>query len=100
MKRIQATEEIDAILKTRFGIEADVQVVHPNGENRILYEIEHIPFSQRMTLAGLERLCRRIAKALSAEICGCVNVDFDSLCTGHTFDLLLEVLHKSETRPH
>lgn len=52
-----------------------------------------------MTMAGLELQRRRIAKALVAEICGCVNIDFDSLCTNNTFDLLLEVLHRSETGP-
>jgi hypothetical protein len=40
-----------------------------------------------MTMLGLERLCRRIAKALDAELYGTVNVDFGSLggcCTSST----------------
>ncbi len=41
-------------------------------------------------MAGLERLCRRIAKALDAELYGTVNIDFASLGDFQTFDLLLE----------
>ena len=44
-----------------------------------------------MTMLGLERLCRRIAKALDAELYGTVNVDFGSLGDSPSFDLLLEV---------
>ena len=71
--------EISAVLQERFGLSAHVQVIRPKGENRTLYELEHIPFNRRMTMAGLERLCRRIAKALDAELCGTVNIDFVSL---------------------
>ena len=60
----------------------------------MLYQLEHIPFNRRMTMAGLERLCRRIAKALDAELYGTVNIDFASLGDFQTFDLLLEVLHE------
>ena len=85
--------EISAILQNRFGLSADVQVICPKGENRTLYQLEHISFNRRMTMAGLERLCRRIAKALDAELYGTVNIDFASLGDFQTFDLLLEVLH-------
>ena len=82
--------EISAVLKSQFELEADVQVIHVSGENRMLYQLEHIPFNRRMTMAGLERLCRRIAKALDAELYGTVNIDFASLGDFQTFDLLLE----------
>ncbi len=45
-------------------------------------------------MAGLERFCQRIAKALDAELCGTVNIDFASLGDFQTFDMLLEVLHE------
>ena len=82
--------EISAVLKSQFELKADVQVIHVSGENRMLYQLEHIPFNRRMTMAGLERLCRRIAKALEAELYGTVNIDFASLGDFQTFDLLLE----------
>ena len=82
--------EISAVLKSQFELMADVQVIHVSGENRMLYQLEHIPFNRRMTMAGLERLCRRIAKALDAELYGTVNIDFASLGDFQTFDLLLE----------
>lgn len=69
---------------------AFVQVIHPKGESRTLYSLEHIPLNRRMTMAGLERLCRRIAKALDAELYGTVYIDFASLGDFQTFDLLLE----------
>lgn len=82
--------EISDILQSRFGLTAEVQVIHPKGENRTLYSLEHIPLNRRMTMAGLERLCRRIAKSLDAELYGTVNIDFASLGDFQTFDLLLE----------
>ncbi len=92
-------QEISAVLKSQFGLTADVQVIHVSGEQRLLYQLEHIPFSRRMTLAGLERLCRRIAKALDAELYGTVNIDYISLGNIQTFDLLLEVLHERKACP-
>ncbi len=86
-------QEISDFLKSQFELKADVQVIHVSGENRMLYQLEHIPFNRRMTMAGLERLCRRIARALDAELCGTVNIDFVSLGEPPTFDMLLEVLH-------
>ena len=83
-------QEISAGLKSQFELKADVQVICPKGENRTLYQLEHISFNRRMTMAGLERLCRRIAKALDAELYGTVNIDFASLGDFQTFDLLLE----------
>lgn len=83
--------EISAVLKSQFELKADVQVICPKGENRTLYQLEHISFNRRMTMAGLERLCRRIAKALDAELYGTVNVDFGSLGDSPSFDLLVEV---------
>ena len=83
-------QEISDFLKSQFELKADVQVIHVSGENRMLYQLEHIPFNRRMTMAGLERLCRRIAKALDAELYGTVNIDFASLGDFQTFDLLLE----------
>jgi hypothetical protein len=90
---IKTSSEISDLLQSRFGLTASVQVIHSKGENRTLYELEHIPFNRRMTMAGLERLCRRIAKALDAELCGTVNIDFASLGDCYTFDMLLEVRH-------
>ena len=82
--------EISAVLKSQFDLTADVQVIPVKGENRTLYQLEHIPFGRRMTMAGLERLCRRIAKALDAELYGTVNVDIaDSGDTG-TFAMMAE----------
>ena len=92
-------QEISAVLKSQFGLTADVQVIHVSGEQRLLYQLEHIPFSRRMTLAGLERLCRRIAKALDAELYGTVNVDFGSLGDSPSFDLLVEVFHERKACP-
>ena len=83
--------EISAVLKSQFDLTADVQVIPVKGENRMLYQLEHFPLSRRMTMAGLERLCRRIAKALDAELHGTVNLEFVSLGNFQTFDLLLEV---------
>lgn len=45
-----------------------------------------------MTMAGLERLCRRIAKALGAELCRTVNIDFVSLGGDTTFEMLAEAV--------
>lgn len=89
--RLKTVPEISDILQSRFGLTAEVQVIHPNSENRTLYQLEHISFNRRMTMAGLERLCRRIAKALDAELYGTVNVDFVSLGDSPSFDLLVEV---------
>lgn len=91
---IKTSSEISDILQSRFGLIASIQVIHPKGENRTLYELEHIPLNQRMTMAGLERLCRRIAKVLDAELCGTINIDFVSLGDVPTFDLLLEVFNE------
>lgn len=87
---IKTAAEISTILQSSLGLAAEVQVIHPNSENRTLYQLEHISFNRRMTMAGLERLCRRIAKALDAELYGTVNIDFASLGDFQTFDLLLE----------
>ncbi len=81
------------LLLPRFGLTAAVQVIHPKGENRTLYELVHIQLSRRMTIAGLERLCHRIAKALDADFYGTINIDFVSHGDFQTFDLLLEVFH-------
>lgn len=88
---IKTAAEISTILQSSLGLAAEVQVICPKGENRTLYQLEHISFNRRMTLAGLERLCRRIAKALDAELYGTVNVDFVSLGDSPSFDLLVEV---------
>jgi len=88
---IKSAAEISTILQSRFGLAADVQVIPVKGESRTLYSLEHIPLNRRMTMAGLERLCRRIAKALDAELYGTVNVDFVSLGDSPSFDFLLEV---------
>ena len=88
--------EISAILKLQFDLTADVQVIPVEGEGRTLYQLEHIPLNRRITMAGLERLCRHIAKALDAELYGTVNVDFGSTGEGVTFDLLLESLNEGQ----
>ena len=90
---IKTSSEISGILQSRFGLTASIQVIHPQGENRTLYELAHIQLDKRMTITGLERLCRRIAKALNADLYGSINIDFVSLGDFQTFDLLLEVLH-------
>ena len=95
LPRINTANEISAILRSRLDLIADVQVIPVTGERRTLYQLEHIPFSRRMTLAGLERLCRRIAKALDAELYGTINVDFGSLGDSPSFDLLLEVYQQA-----
>lgn len=87
---LKTVPEIKSVLQSRFGLTADVQVIRPKGENRALYLLENVPLNRRMTVAGLERLCRRIAKALDAELYGTVNIDFASLGDFQTFDLLLE----------
>lgn len=95
----KTTADILDRLQARFDLTADVQVIPVKGENRTLYQLEHIPFDRRMTMAGLERLCRRIAKTLGAELYGTVNIDFISLGNIQTFDLLLEVLHERKACP-
>lgn len=91
--QIKTRKEIEDILVEKFGLEATVQVIHPKGEPRTLYQLEGISFNRRMTIGGLERLCRKIAKALDANIDGTVNIDFVSFGDNHTFDIMLEVLH-------
>ena len=90
-KRIFTKSEIDTILASRFGIKADVQVIPVKGENRTLYQLEHVFLSRRMTVAGLERLCRRIARSLGAELEGSVNIDFVSCNSEPSFTMLAEV---------
>ena len=87
---IKTPSEIAAILLTRFDLTADVQVIPVKGENRTLYQLEHIPFGRRMTMAGLERLCRRIAKTLGAELYGTVNIDFADSGDAGTFAMMAE----------
>ena len=87
---IKTAAEISSILKSRFELAADVQVIHPKEESRTLYSLEHIPLNRRMTMAGLERRCRRSAKALDAELYGMVNIDFVSTGEGVTFDMMAE----------
>ena len=88
MNRIKTPSEISNILRSRFDLTANVQVIRPKGENRTLYLLENIPLNRRMTAAGLERLCRRIAKALDAELYGTVNLEFGD---AGTFEMVAEV---------
>lgn len=90
-KRILTKSEIDSILASRFDIKADVQVVPVKGETRTLYQLEHVSLGRRMTMTGLERLCRRIAMALGSELYGTVNIDLVSTGGGITFDMMAEV---------
>ena len=83
--------EIADILQSRFGLTADIQVVKVKGEGRTLYLLEHIPAGRRTTVAGLERLCRRICKALDADPYGTVNLDVVSMGESPTFDMMAEV---------
>lgn len=87
---LKTPSEISAILRSRFNLTADVQVIPVKGENRTLYHLEHIPFGRRMTMAGLERLCRRIAKALDAELYGSVNLEFVAIGDAGTFAMMAE----------
>lgn len=82
--------EITDILQSRFGLTADVQVIPVAGEGRTLYLLEHIPVGNRTTVAGLERLSRRICKALGAELHGTVNIDFVSAGGPVSFDMMTE----------
>ena len=85
----KTVSEIESILRSRFDLTADVQVIHPKGETRALYLLENIPLNRRMTAAGLERLCRRIAKALDANLYDSVNLEFDD--AGATFEMMAEI---------
>ena len=87
--RIKTASEIESVLQSRFGLSAEVQVIRPKGENRTLYLLENVPLNWRMTVAGLERLCRRIAKALDASLYGSVNMEFGD--AGTTFEMMAEV---------
>ena len=91
---IKTAAEISTILQSSLGLAAEVQVIHPNSENRTLYQLEHISFNRRMTMAGLERLCRRIAKALDANLYGSVNLEFGY--AGTTVAMMAEVEGKVE----
>jgi ribosome maturation factor RimP len=91
MKEIKTKREIEELLQSRFGIKADIQVVKVKGEGRTLYLLEHIPVGCRTTVAGLERLCRRICKALDADPYGTVNLDVVSMGESPTFDMMAEV---------
>ena len=88
---LKTVSEISAILRSRFDLTADVQVIPVKGENRTLYQLERIPFGRRMTMAGLERLCRRIGGALGAELYGMVNLDFADSGDAGTFAMMAEV---------
>ena len=93
-KRILTKSEIDSILASRFDIKADVQVVPVKGENRTLYQLEHVSLGRRMTMTGLERLCHRIARSLGAELEGSVNIDFVSCNSEPSFTMLAEVYNR------
>lgn len=88
---LKTPSEISAILRSRFDLTADVQIIPVKGENRTLYHLEHIPFSRRMTMASLERLCHHVAKALGAELYGSVNLEFNAACDAGTFAIMAEV---------
>ena len=51
--RLKTISEIESILQSRFGLTADIQVIHPKGENRTLYLLENVPLNRRMTVAGV-----------------------------------------------
>ena len=91
MKEIKTKREIEELLQSRFGIKADIQVVKVKGEGRTLYLLEHVPAGRRTTVAGLERLCRRICKALDADPYGTVNLDVVSMGESPTFDMMAEI---------
>lgn len=86
---MKTATEIESVLQSRFGLTAEVQVIHPKGENRSLYLLENVPLNRRMTVAELERLCRRICAALDAELYGSVNLEFGD--AGTTFEMMAEV---------
>ena len=90
--KIKSEAEIRGILGQEFGMDGcGVQVVPKTGRSGgDLYLIEHIAVGRRITLAGVERMVRRISRALDAEPYGTVNVDFFSLGGGTTFDMLAE----------
>jgi hypothetical protein len=94
MKEIETKREIEELLQSRFGIKADVQVVPGKGEGRTLYVLEHVPVARRTTVAGLERLCRRICKALDADLYGSVNLEFVSIYDAGTFEMVVEVFSR------
>ena len=90
MKNIKTKREIEELLQARFGTKADIQIVSVKGEGRTLYILEHVPVGRRTTVAGLERLCRRICKALDADLYGTVNLDFASIGDAGTFEIAAE----------
>ena len=88
--RPKTKREIADILQARFGLTADVQVIRVKEEGRTLYLLERIPIGRRTTVAGIVRLCRRICKALDADLYGTVNIDFVSPGDTPTFDMMAE----------
>lgn len=89
--KIKTKSEILCILEQRFNIVGcSVQIVSNNNAAGGLYLLEHIDIGRRLTLAGVERLVRRIAKALDGEPYGTVNIDYFSLGGDVTFDMVVE----------
>lgn len=86
----KTAREILGILASDFDLGQPAVQVLPSQENRTLYLVEHATVPRKLTMAGLERLCRKIAAALGAELYGSVNVDFTSLGTSGTFDMMVE----------
>lgn len=59
MKRtIKTKAKIATILKTHFGLTADVQVIPVKGERRTLYQLEHIPLHRRIS-KGIDNSSRK-----------------------------------------
>lgn len=88
--KAETKEDVEEGLRERFGIEAHAQVIEAPGEGRTLVQLEGIPARRRTTVGGLERLARRIAKALGAELYGTVNLDCVSEGGVATFSMLAE----------
>ena len=88
---VLAKRQIENLLKENLSVNALVQVVPVKGERRTIYQLEGIPLGRNTTIAGLDRLARRIARLLGAELCGLVNVDFVSIGGKTTFDMIAEV---------
>ena len=86
-------KDVKIVLQDRFGLTAVIQVVPVPNEKRTIVLLENVPVGPRMSIAGLERLARRIAKELGGELEGTVNLDFVSLGHHVTFEMMVEFAH-------
>ncbi len=89
---MKTSNEIKAILGSRFGIDSYVQVI-PKEKEQTLYLIETVPISRELTVGEVYDLCEEIAMALGGGLYGTVNLDFTEPYDV-SFEMIVEVYEK------